>query len=236
MNQELAKVIEIYTTKTHQELSNYLIGKSKDTLIGILVDLLTIYINDKNSSTIREFITVTLAGYEHRESKIGYNGFKQDAYMPGKTIKCEAKPKNINTEEFRKYEQGKRKTKPAKLNGGGNFSDYTPQRLKKDLKEKNLNMLISGFIDGKLIYILEFPFRCADFVNHLNGQLKKWQNKLKGSKTTRGQFLRSASFDYRHYINCPELKVIYLLPKAELRKYKDFINDKFYKWMEQQTQ
>jgi len=227
MNQELAKVIEIYTTKTHQELSNYLIGKSKDTLIGILVDLLTIYINDKNSSTIREFITVTLAGYEHRESKIGYNGFKQDAYMPGKTIKCEAKPRNIITREFKGS---------GKLDGGGNFSDYTPRRLKKDLEEEGLNMLVSGFIDGKLIYILEFPFRCVDFVNHLNEQLKKWQSKLKGSKTTRGQFLRKASFDYRHYINCPELKVIYLLPKAELRKYKDFINDKFYKWMEQQTQ
>jgi hypothetical protein len=63
----------------------------------MLVDLLTMYINDKNSSTIREFITVTLAGYEHRQSKIGYNGFKQDAFVAGKTIKCEAKPKNINT-------------------------------------------------------------------------------------------------------------------------------------------
>jgi len=233
MNQELAKVIEIYTTKTHSELSNYLIGKSKDTLISILVDLLTMYINDKNSSTIREFITVTLAGYEHREGKIGYNGFKQDAFIPGKTIKCEAKPKNINTEEFRKYEQGKRKTKPAKLNGGGNFSDYTPGRLKKDLKEEGLNMLVSGFIDGKLIYILEFPFKCKDFINHLKTQLEHWQNKLKGSTTTVGQFLRSASFDYRHYINCPDLKAIYILPKKELKKYKNFINTKFYKWLEQ---
>ncbi|MCM8793950.1 MAG: hypothetical protein NC898_05770 [Candidatus Omnitrophica bacterium] len=97
MNQELANVIKIYSTGTHQELSNYLIGKSKDTLIGILVDLLTMYINDKNSSTIRELITVTLAGYTHKEGKIGYNGFKQDTFISGKTIKCEAKPKNANT-------------------------------------------------------------------------------------------------------------------------------------------
>ncbi|GAB4541246.1 MAG: hypothetical protein Fur0020_10610 [Thermodesulfovibrionia bacterium] len=129
MNQELANVIKIYSTGTHQELSNYLIGKSKDTLIGILVDLLTMYINDKNSSTIREFITVTLAGYTHKEGKIGYNGFKQDAFIPGKTIKCEAKPKNIDTEEFEKYRRRERKTSPAKLNGGGNFTDYTPARL-----------------------------------------------------------------------------------------------------------
>jgi len=36
MNQELANVIKIYSTGTHSELNNYLIGKSKDTLIGIL--------------------------------------------------------------------------------------------------------------------------------------------------------------------------------------------------------
>ncbi len=65
MNQELANVIKIYSTG--QQLSDYLIGKSKDNLIGIFVDLLTMYINDKNSSTLREFITVTLAGYEHKE-------------------------------------------------------------------------------------------------------------------------------------------------------------------------
>lgn len=104
MNQELANVIKIYSAGTHKELSNYLIGKSKDTLIGILVDLLTMYINDKNSSTIREFVTVTLAGYQHKEGKIGYNGFKQDTFIPGKTIKCEAKPKNVdtNSKPFRK--------------------------------------------------------------------------------------------------------------------------------------
>jgi len=49
MNQELANVIKIYSIGNHSELNNYLIGKSKDTLIGMLVDLLTMYINDKNS-------------------------------------------------------------------------------------------------------------------------------------------------------------------------------------------
>jgi hypothetical protein len=47
MNQELANTIKIYTTGTHGELGDYLIGKSKDTLIGMLVDLLTMQ-NDKN--------------------------------------------------------------------------------------------------------------------------------------------------------------------------------------------
>ena len=77
MNKELVEILKLYSTGTHGELSSYLVGKSKDTLIGILVDLITMYINDKNSSTVREFITVTLAGYNHVEKKIGYNGFKQ---------------------------------------------------------------------------------------------------------------------------------------------------------------
>jgi len=41
MNQELANIAKIYSIGSHQELSSYLLGKSKDTLIGALVDLLT---------------------------------------------------------------------------------------------------------------------------------------------------------------------------------------------------
>ncbi len=39
MNKELVEIIKLYSTGTHGELSSYLIGKSKDTLIGVLVDL-----------------------------------------------------------------------------------------------------------------------------------------------------------------------------------------------------
>lgn len=231
MNQELANVIKIYSTGTHNELSNYLVGKSKDTLIGILVDLLTMYINDKNSSTIREFITVTLAGYIHKEEKIGYNGFKQDTFIPGKTIKCEAKPKNVDTEEFEKYKRGERKTNPAKLNGGGNFTDYTPARLERDRKEKNLNLLVSGFVDGRLIYIIEFPFISPDFIKNLESKIKKWQRKLKGSKSIKGQFLRSADFDYKDFINSPGLKIVYLSNKSDLEKHQPYISHGFYKFL-----
>jgi hypothetical protein len=138
MNKELVETIKIYTTKTHKELNDYLINKPSDNMVQMLIDLLTMYINDKNSSTIREFITVTLAGYMHKESKIGYNGFKQDVFISGQTINCEAKPKNFNTEEFNKYKRKERSTSPAKLNGSGNFSDYTPERLIKNLNEKGL--------------------------------------------------------------------------------------------------
>lgn len=76
MNKDLIEVIKLYSTASHKELNNFLLDKSKDNLIAILNDLLTIYINDKNSSTIREFITTTISGYIHNENKIGYNGFR----------------------------------------------------------------------------------------------------------------------------------------------------------------
>jgi len=88
VNQELANIIKIYSTRNYQELNKRLIKKSKGTLIEILIDLLSMYINDKNSSTIREFITVALAGYTHNKAKIGYNGFKGNSFISKKTIKC----------------------------------------------------------------------------------------------------------------------------------------------------
>ncbi len=228
MNRELADVVKIYSTGTHKELHDCLLGKSKDTLISMLVDLLTAYINDKNSSTLREFITVTFAGYEHKGGKIGYNGFKYDTHIPGKTIRCEAKPKNFDTEEIEKFKKGERKTSPAKLNGGGNFTDYTPARLAKDMAEKGLNMLVSGFVNGKLIYILEFPFSCPTFRENLEKHLKNWEAKLKGSNNTKGQFLRSAGFDYRAYIDSDDLKVVFLLNRDEIEMYKQYISRDFY--------
>lgn len=146
MNDDLAEVIKTYATKPHKELSELLLSKSKDQLIAIFNDLLTAYINDRNSSTIREFLTVSLAGYSHHDAKIGYNGFRQSTAIGGTMISCEAKPQNINTED------NKNRKNPRKLNGGGNFTDYTNKRLKKDLRGK-LNLLVSGFVDGKLIYI-----------------------------------------------------------------------------------
>ena len=88
MNNDLIEVIKYYSTKEHKELNNLLIGKSKDNLISILTDLLTIYINDKNSSTIREFLTVTLAGYTHSTKKIGFNGYKQ-SFPNGERVNAE---------------------------------------------------------------------------------------------------------------------------------------------------
>ncbi len=223
MNQDLAQIVTYYATRSHKELNELLLDKSKNNLISVLIDLLTTYINDKNSSTLREFITVSLSGYNHLEGKIGYNGYKQTSISKGKTIKCEAKPKNYDTEQLKKYKQGKRKSIPSKLNGNGNFTDYTFGRLERDIKE-NPNMLISGFVDGKLIYILEFPFNNKPFVYKLRQQLNK--RFIKGDIS--GQYLRSAYFNYSNFVETNNLRIVYLLKKGELDNYKDYINKKFF--------
>ena len=212
MNRELVEVIKIYATRSDKELNEYLLGKSKNNLIAVLIDLITMYINDKNSSTLREFLTVTIAGYNHTEGKIGYDGYKRNLY--GEPLMCEAKPKNVRSD-------GKRK-----LNGGGNFTDYTHERLERDLKE-NLNMLSSGFVDGKLIYIIEFPFRYKPFVEKLKRQL----NRRFPNGDVKGQFLRSANFDYRDFIKCDDLRVIFCVSKRELERYKNNIVRGFYNFL-----
>lgn len=220
MNNELSEVIKTYATKPHKDFSGLLLDKSKDQLISLLSSLLTIYINDRNSSTIREFITVSMAGYAHQDTKIGYNGFKQSTEIGGKTIACEAKPQNLNTADNLKRKN------PRKLNGGGNFTDYTHKRLKKDLNETLLHMLVGGFVDGELIYILEFPFSYIDFVKNLQKQLKR--RFPSGDKS--GQFLRSASFSFEHYKNYKNLRKIYL-KKQSLEANKQHFTKNFYNFL-----
>lgn len=232
MKQELSEFAMLYSTGTEREINSYLAGKSRDTLIEMLLDLLRMYMTDKNSSTLREFITVAFAGFQHKDNKVGYNGFIEDGHSLGGTIKCEAKTRNIDTEEFEKYRRHQRKTRPAKLNGGGNFTDYSPARFQRDKKEKDLNILVSGFIDGKLIYIIRFPFNSPDFLEKLERKIQRWQAKLKGSESVKGQFLRSADFDYKDYIKSQGLRVVYLLNKVELAKYKQYISKGFYQFLE----
>lgn len=141
MNKELAEIVKLYATSSHEKLLATISEKSKDNIIAVLMDLLTLYFNDKNSSTLRQFLLVTLSGYEMNIEKIGYNGYQQTSIGTPKHY-CEAKPKNINTND----------QKLKKLDGGGNFTDYTWARFKKDLKI-NLTMLVGGLVDGELFHV-----------------------------------------------------------------------------------
>ena len=224
MNKNLEEIIKIYSTASHSKFLEEMLSFSKDSLIALFSDLLTLYINDKNSSTIREFITVSLAGYKHNTKKIGFNGFKQNAF--NEAINCEAKPKNVSTQDWADYKAGIRKNHPPKLNGAGNFTDYTWARLKKD-KGSSLNMLVSGFIDGKLIYILEFPFTENSFIKKLEGQL---QEKFPEGDTS-GYYLRSAVFSFKDYSQSEKIRKVFVLDKSKLAEYAEYIDKDLYNYL-----
>ncbi len=76
MKKELAEVLKIYSLGSGDFCARIADGYSQPALIGLFADLLTLYFNDRNSSTLREFLTTPIAGYEHADAKIGHNGFK----------------------------------------------------------------------------------------------------------------------------------------------------------------
>lgn len=59
--------------------------------------------------------------------------------------------------------------------------------------------------------------------------------EIKRKPDTKGQFLRSADFDYKDFIKCPNLKIVYLLNKDELSKYKPHIAKGFYEFLEEKA-
>lgn len=197
----------------HDELNALLMRKSRQNLRAILVDLLTTYYNDKNSSKLREFVAVSLSGFRSTPDKTGYNGYRHDGM--GDDVKyCEAKPKNINTNSRTR----------KRLYGAGNFTDYTWARLNRD-KKTNPMMLIAGFIDGRLIYIFKFPFNSQTFVARLEQQL---QSKFPdGDK--KGSYLRSASFTFKHYRNIRNLELNIFVSQEQLAERRDHISIELYR-------
>ena len=218
MNKDLLQLIKDYTTKEPAEISNNLHGKSKHNLIAMLLDLLTIYYNDVNSSTMRELVVAVLAGYQPILEKLGYNGFRQNA-LTGKVEHCEIKPPNVRSNSTAKTKR--------KLNGGGSFSDYTWEKFEKD-QEENPNMLVAGFVDGRLIYIFEFSFNEQSFTSLIKERLKK---RFPNGDIT-GEYLRGSAFSFKHYKDAESLKTIYIAPKQKLTKAQPYITGPVFKYLE----
>lgn len=175
--------------REQQAYYNQALEDTVKRLAGVIEELISNYANDLNSSTLRQWVVLTTLGIQPNLGKLGFDGVKGNTNY-------EVKPKNVQ------YPSPTDK-QPRKLNGGGNFSDFTKERMEK---YENSVILPAGFINGRLIYILEVPFNCIR--QHLEQQLNK---KLSGKRKP-GEYLRSAEFSFRHYKQCRELKVAYLSP------------------------
>jgi hypothetical protein len=188
-------------------ITNFSIGKiTKEEIIQeyneMFFKLLTLYLNDKNSSTLRQIITCEVIGIKSNENKLGYDGDGTND---------EVKPKNVNSN----FKKGKK----VVLNGNGNYSDITHARHKKYIND-DVSIHVSGFVDGNLLYIIKVPYRSMSdlFKNKLNIHLPNGDEPSK--------YVRSVSFTFTNYKNCEGVKIEFI--RDNIEDYIQFINKNFY--------
>jgi hypothetical protein len=156
------------------------LGDSKDELIYQLIEETA---NDSNSSKFREDVTKWVVGLESSDGKHGYD----DDFAA-----IEVKPKNY--------------TGKSKLNGGGQFTDFTWKRDEKYNNDQVI-MLVSGFYFGKLVFVVEFNYK--DIRTKIQSQL----SKILPDGDIVNRYVRSASFSYLQWKDSFELK--YISPNFE---------------------
>ena len=203
MEDGLDRIVRDYAaTLDDEDFTSGLMEVPKFTLITVISDLLSIYMRDRRSPFLRKFTTVSVAGYTYTDTEEGYDGMK---YKEGESPEyCYAMPQNVGIDGW------------GKLNGGGIFRLYTWERFRKD-EEENPNILTSGFVEGRLVFIYEFPFRC------IRERLREQLKRIFPDGDIPGQYLRSASFAFKHYKDCPDLRCVYVLPPFNLMEYREYL-------------
>jgi len=197
MNKELLNVIVPYSKG---ELS-------KETIIEthgeMFMSLLELYINDSNSSTLREAITCEIVGIESTGKKKGYDS---------KLTKEEIKPRNVQT--------GGKKT----LDSWGNYSDLTHKRHNKYIND-DVTIHISGFVDGFLMYVIKLKYvdLTQYFQNMLDRDLPNGDQKNK--------YVRTAYFTFTNIKDMPSLEVEFL--RDNINEFKPFFQKDFFNYLTQ---
>lgn len=187
------------------------VPKNLDMKDSIIYSLIKEHANDVNSSSFREEIAIYVCNHINLAGKLGYDAQTKE----GRNV--EHKPKNS---------VGKKN----KLSGTGNFTDFTHARIDKYSKDEVL-MCVSGFINGKICYAISFPFNHQSFKDHLKTQVTK---SLPNGDEPR-KYCRSASFGFKHYADCKELKINFITEDFKNKSYETSFNEymtkPFYDWM-----
>ena len=160
----------------------YVLGNIKKIDDPLFENIFLSYLNDLNSSSLREAITCKIIGCKWNPNKLGDDGFDSET----NSIK-EIKPKYIYDEK--------------KSNGSGNFGDLTHSRLDAYIS-KNITIVTSLFVKNHLIYIIEFPIKIIE---------KKLRDQLIQKCDIEGnRYCRSAMFNYKDYIEHEETKILFV--------------------------
>jgi hypothetical protein len=180
---------------------------NKESIIKIngedYYELLEFYLNDLNSSTIRQDITCNVLGLKTSKNKLGYDSDSSND---------EIKPKNISAKKLKK----------TNLTCGGGYSDLTHKRHKKFI-EDNVMIHCSGFIDGQLMFIIGVPY--SDLESHFKQKLDK---HLPNGDVI-NNYVRSATFSFTQIKTCPNTKIEFI--RGNIDDFKLFIGKELYKFL-----
>ena len=158
----------------------------KDKIIYQCIDIMA---NDDNSSKLREEITLDICNYENSPGKLG-----EDGIDPVTNRKIEVKPQNGHN----------RNAKSKKMNGGGQFTDFSHKRIQKYI-DNDILMVVSGFYNGKLKFIVQFDFTSPTFLNHIKAKVSRALPE--GDQVSK--YCRSASFGWNQWKDATNLKLMY---------------------------
>ena len=170
----------MFSTKLLKLAVDRSLGKPTKDQGELFEELYVEYMNDSNSSTLREQITAAVAGCKSIPGKLGRDAIDING------VEKEIKPKNYTTQRH---------------NGGGCFNDYTRKRYEKDCNV-NLPIIASLFAKGMLIYVVEFRFEAI--ANRLNEQI------IRVCEGEGNRYVRSCSWTYSNWIDNPDLVVHYI--------------------------
>jgi hypothetical protein len=170
---------------------------------GHFMELLKKYLNDKNSSTLRQDIMCVVAGLVSNTNKLGYDG---------EGSADEMKPKNVDISN----------PKSKRLDGRGNYSDMTFKRHSA-FCEQDAQIHIGGFVDGKHVFQIRVPYR--EMNTHFEDQLKK--RLPNGDQPT--QYLRSMNFSLTQIKNCNNVVLTYVT--QDLEDYRGYMTKTLYTYL-----
>lgn len=173
-----------------------------------------------------EIHTTTVAGFIHNPQRFGFDG-----YDDVRKIFCEVKSssKIINKDLLQQFVNGRITHRNEfidnPIDGRGVFSLFTHDAYQRYLKD-DVRMLISAYINGVLMFIIEFPFGHPTFKQHIKRMLEK--QLPNGDKPGRS---RTISFGYNQYKDCSDARLLYITGDDNKRILKGSCTKHFYTYL-----
>lgn len=174
-----------------------------------------------------EIHTCITSGYVHLPAKLGFDGYDES-----RQIYCEVKSssKVINKDLIAKFHAGQITQRNEfidnPIDGRGVFSQFTHDAHER-YSLNNVQMLISAYINGVLMFIIEFPFLYDPFKDHLKRMLEK--SLPNGDKPGRS---KTISFTYTQYKDCKDARLLYLTPEDNHQILKGACTRNFYSYLQ----